>query len=105
MVAKQRQSLICISDMLIVMGTSLMVYPFAGLVNEVAEGTPRLLINRDPVGVWRKYVDYPNANKFNYRDVSYLGNCDDGIRELAKLLGWQEELQQLETNYVPELSV
>ena len=29
------------------------------------------------------------------RDAKYLGNCDDGCMELARLLGWEEELQQL----------
>ncbi len=37
-------------DLLIVMGTSLKVYPFASLVNDVPATTPRLLINRDEVG-------------------------------------------------------
>ena len=33
-------------DLLIVMGTSLVVYPFGGLVNYVEENVPRLLINK-----------------------------------------------------------
>ena len=35
---------------LIIMGTSLVVQPFAGLAGKVGYSTPRLLINRDPVG-------------------------------------------------------
>lgn len=38
-------------DLLIVMGTSLKVQPFASLVDNVSSTTPRLLINREEVGV------------------------------------------------------
>jgi len=38
-------------DLLIVMGTSLQVHPFAGLIDEVADHVPRLLINLEPAGV------------------------------------------------------
>lgn len=41
-------------DLLIVAGTTLSVYPFAGLVADVPVTTPRLLFNKEPVGVWRK---------------------------------------------------
>ena len=39
------------------MGTSLAVHPFAGLVNEVPRGTPRLLVNRDRVGSFHAPTD------------------------------------------------
>ena len=39
-------------DLLIVMGTSLVVHPFASLIDAVAESVPRLLINREPAGVY-----------------------------------------------------
>jgi len=38
-------------DCLIVMGTSLQVHPFAGLVDRVRPDVPRLLINLEPAGV------------------------------------------------------
>ncbi len=37
-------------DLLIIMGTSLAVQPFASLVDHVSETTPRLLINREKCG-------------------------------------------------------
>jgi NAD-dependent SIR2 family protein deacetylase len=40
-------------DLLVVMGTSLAVHPFAGLVDRVSSRCPRLLINRDEVR-WRQ---------------------------------------------------
>ena len=39
-------------DLLIVMGTSLKVYPFAGLANQVTPLTPRFLFNAEPVGAF-----------------------------------------------------
>jgi NAD-dependent deacetylase sirtuin 2 len=39
-------------DLLIVMGTSLKVYPFAGLTNSVTNTTPRLLLNNEAVGAF-----------------------------------------------------
>ena len=39
-----------LTDLLICIGTSLEVYPFAGIADSVPNDTPRLLINRDLVG-------------------------------------------------------
>ncbi|XP_031468104.1 NAD-dependent protein deacetylase sirtuin-2-like [Phasianus colchicus] len=30
-----------------------------------------------------------------YRDVAWLGDCDEGCLALAELLGWKKELQEL----------
>lgn len=43
-------------------------------------------------GVFRNHED-----EGNYRDVAFLGECDDGVLKLAQLLGWDEELKQLAT--------
>merc|ERR1712025_862591 len=56
-------------DLLIVIGTALSVYPVAGLVSRVSPLTPRLLINREAVGVWRSC----DANTENFRDVFWQG--------------------------------
>eukprot|EP01090_Pellita_catalonica_P007623 TRINITY_DN1820_c0_g1_i1.p1 TRINITY_DN1820_c0_g1~~TRINITY_DN1820_c0_g1_i1.p1 ORF type:complete len:931 (-),score=193.78 TRINITY_DN1820_c0_g1_i1:2066-4813(-) len=80
-------------DLLIVMGTTLMVYPFAGLLSEVKLLCPRLLINREPTGPFK------NLDKeINYRDVLFEGDCDEGCFQLAKLLGWEDDLLALEKN-------
>ena len=39
------------ADLLIIMGTSLKVQPFASLAGRVRRTTPRLLINREPVSI------------------------------------------------------
>ncbi|ROT41008.1 SIR2-domain-containing protein [Sodiomyces alkalinus F11] len=73
------------ADLVIVMGTSLSVYPFAGLPEYAQPHVPRLLLNKERVG------------RMGYRpdDVLELGPCDAGIRRLAALLGWSEELEAL----------
>eukprot|EP00316_Scyphosphaera_apsteinii_P012173 CAMPEP_0119319850 /NCGR_PEP_ID=MMETSP1333-20130426/50509_1 /TAXON_ID=418940 /ORGANISM="Scyphosphaera apsteinii, Strain RCC1455" /LENGTH=417 /DNA_ID=CAMNT_0007326367 /DNA_START=21 /DNA_END=1274 /DNA_ORIENTATION=+ len=88
-------------DLLIVMGTSLKVHPFASLTSRVADDVPRLLINREVVGGSDPMLEAlglqtPGAFDFsdtNYRDACYLGDCDAAVRELAQLLGWLPELE------------
>ncbi|KAH7909807.1 DHS-like NAD/FAD-binding domain-containing protein [Hygrophoropsis aurantiaca] len=71
------------ADLLIVMGTSLTVHPFASLVTLVPQDCPRVLINLDDVG------------HFNRRsDIVYLRKCDEVVRELCQELGWEEELDK-----------
>lgn len=38
------------ADLLVIVGTSLVVQPFASMVHEVSDDIPRLLINLEPVG-------------------------------------------------------
>ncbi|KAA1469712.1 NAD-dependent deacetylase sirtuin-2 [Dentipellis sp. KUC8613] len=70
------------ADLLIIMGTSLTVHPFASLSYLVPEGCPRVLINLDPAGNLGHHVN----------DVVLLGKCDDIVRDLCKELGWEDEL-------------
>lgn len=97
-------------DLLIIMGTSLVVQPFAGLANKVDLDCPRLLINRDPVGDPNMFGSFltsvlglnPNFNSRSNknRDVFYKGDCDEGCLKLARLMGWEDELIRMveETN-------
>jgi len=83
-------------DLLLIMGTSLIVQPFAHLVNQVSSDTPRVLINREVVGVgsiFSKGLDFKSDKN---RDVAILGDCDEGVRQLAEALGWKDELEQLQ---------
>ena len=70
------------ADLLIVIGTSLTVHPFATLVNRVKGNCPRVLINLDKVG----------GMGSGKKDLVLLGKCDDIIRDLARELGWEDEL-------------
>jgi NAD-dependent protein deacetylase SIR2 len=72
------------ADLLIVIGTSLTVHPFASLVNMVKGQCPRVLINLDKVG----------GIGSGKNDLVLLGKCDDIIRDLAKKLGWEEDLDK-----------
>ncbi|KAJ1917965.1 hypothetical protein H4219_002906 [Mycoemilia scoparia] len=88
-----------ICDLVIVMGTSLQVYPFASLIDHTPDKVPRLLINREKVGKGKRRgqgFDFDLTNGSIYRrDAFYKGDCDTGCLKLAKLLGWEDDLQQL----------
>ncbi|KAH6665531.1 DHS-like NAD/FAD-binding domain-containing protein [Halenospora varia] len=73
------------ADLVIVMGTSLTVHPFASLPQFAGEGVPRVLINKEKVGDFGSRPD----------DVVILGDCDEGVRKLADALGWRDELEGL----------
>ncbi|KAM4643480.1 NAD-dependent protein deacetylase sirtuin-2 isoform 2-T3 [Amazona ochrocephala] len=89
-------------DLLIIMGTSLQVQPFASLVSRVPTNTPRLLINKEKTGQsdpLMSLMGFGCGMDFDsdkaYRDVAWLGDCDKGCLELAELLGWKKELEEL----------
>ena len=67
------------------------VHPFAGLVGQVSDRTPRLLINREMVG--NEWVRFEWRS--NKRDALFLGDCDQGVAQLVQLLGWQQEFDAL----------
>jgi len=99
-------------DLLLVMGTSLVVYPVASLPSMVSNSAVRMLINREPTGCFQfvksRNIDNNNNNDNNneslnkkqvetssYRDVFYKGSCDDGSREFAHYLNLDNEFNQL----------
>ncbi|KAI0345868.1 NAD-dependent deacetylase sirtuin-2 [Trametopsis cervina] len=75
------------ADLLIVIGTSLTVHPFASLTQLVPEGCPRVLINMDIAGDFGTRAD----------DVLLLGKSDEVVRQLCEALGpdWVEELDAM----------
>ncbi|XP_060923920.1 NAD-dependent protein deacetylase sirtuin-3, mitochondrial isoform X2 [Limanda limanda] len=76
-----------LADLLIVMGSSLEVEPFASLAGAVRSSVPRLLINREVVGsfAWSRRP----------QDVVQLGDVVSGVQALVGALGWTQELDQL----------
>jgi len=85
-------------DLLIVLGTSLLVAPFNSLVGMAAGGVPRLLINNTCVGTCDILQNGFRFDK-DGRDVFHVGDCDGGCRALVSALGWGRELECLiETN-------
>lgn len=93
------------ADLLIVLGTSLVVYPFAAMANQVGLLTPRLLVNKTLSGVFQHLEEQVSeadagaaeavATSSNYRDVAHISACDDGILELCEHLGWSADLKAL----------
>jgi NAD-dependent histone deacetylase SIR2 len=75
---------LCEADLLICIGTSLTVFPFASLLSMIPRDCPRVLINLDLVGDFGTKVN----------DVVCLGKCDDIVQSLCKELGWEEELMK-----------
>lgn len=75
-------------DALIIMGTSLQVNPFAGLVDSVHNDVPRLLINRENCG---HIFDFESGS-----DACYLGSCDDGVDMFMTEMGWKFETNLIE---------
>ncbi|XP_033735575.1 NAD-dependent protein deacetylase sirtuin-2-like isoform X2 [Pecten maximus] len=89
-------------DLLIIMGTSLVVQPFASLSHRVPTNTPRLYINLEKTGtegVSFSFIFFKGGFKFNdkdnYRDVFWQGTCDEGCFTLTEKLGWKEELTRV----------
>lgn len=92
-------------DLLIVMGTSLVVAPFCNCITFVNDQCPRFLINREHAGLEAKRGELGGGRmrggfrftdeERNYRDAFYEGDCDAGVEALCDLLGWREELDRL----------
>ena len=74
------------TDLVIVLGTSLMVAPVASIPDWVPSRCTRLLINRDVVGTFQLK---------NKNDVIMQGDCDEGVRKLCQMIGWEAELDHI----------
>eukprot|EP00928_Gymnodinium_smaydae_P027918 TRINITY_DN21436_c0_g3_i1.p1 TRINITY_DN21436_c0_g3~~TRINITY_DN21436_c0_g3_i1.p1 ORF type:complete len:383 (-),score=48.77 TRINITY_DN21436_c0_g3_i1:14-1105(-) len=86
-------------DLLIVIGTSLVVAPFNSLVSICNPSAPRLLINREKAGQCDQlemgFRFHLQEDGKNWRDAWYEGDCDSGTRALASALGWRDDLEAL----------
>ncbi|XP_034735820.1 SIRT1 domain-containing protein isoform X2 [Etheostoma cragini] len=76
------------ADLLIIMGTSLQIEPFASLVNTVRSTVPRLLLNRHAVGPFEKVP-------LRRGDHIELGDLEETVRRFAETLGWNDEIEEL----------
>lgn len=99
-------------DLLIVMGTSLKVNPFAMMTSMVRDDVPRVLVNLDKVAQYTEEIEVidgiemkvvpPNHRSLlrydhptNYRDVYLGGDCQETVKNLADLIGWKDEIEEL----------
>jgi len=85
-------------DLLIIVGTSLTVGPANDIVCRVSESTPRLLVNRDPVGHFLG-IKYGSDST---RDVFVGGAADEVFLTLAKKLGWVDDLKKYTDKMAPK---
>lgn len=109
------------ADLLIVIGTSLKVNPFAALTDSVGPDVPRVVINNQRVGatmffrcdedltpdskattsdsedeyLMQKLAHRAAMGRKATRDILIKGDCQEIIRRLAELLGMGEDLERL----------
>jgi len=74
-------------DLLIVMGTSLTVNPFAKICDAIPSKCPRILVNRNKVG--------PFASGKRKQDFAMTGEISQICRKILINLGWEYSLDQL----------
>lgn len=98
-------------DLLIVIGTSLTVRPFAQLVQLVSDETPRLLINLTKLEQASRLErlmgigpGFSFDSEDNFRDVMMQGLCDDMCQELVRKLEWEEEYKGLMSDQATDVS-
>ena len=103
-------------DLLLIVGTSLTVTPFANLPGYVRPPNPRILINREAVGPFSHLPAVRGSPSLGNRgydfslrrflqggmddgpfetDEIWQGDSDEGVRALADELGWREELEEM----------
>ncbi|XP_078530055.1 NAD-dependent protein deacetylase sirtuin-3-like [Lissotriton helveticus] len=76
------------ADLLIIMGTSLAIEPFASMVNSVRPNVPRLLLNRHLVGPFKK-------KPLKITDVAEVGELTDSTTKFAEALRWTTDIEEL----------
>ena len=104
-------------DLLIVMGTSLQVEPFPGMIEDPPLDVPRVLINKEPVVTYKEELGEKNGRLveisedrlsqkfkfghfFNRRDIFLGGDLQNNVLELIKELGWEEDLNKLKSKII-----
>jgi NAD-dependent SIR2 family protein deacetylase len=82
-------------DLLIVMGTSLTVYPAASIPDLASKNCHRVLINSEKVGSFaRTSRDAVEGGELP-RVSTILGPCDATAVALTKALGWQDKMARI----------
>jgi len=91
-------------DLLLVMGTSLVVHPFASLVGQPRRGTLRLLVNRERVG--ERSSLGPGGFDFDRsaNDLFLGGECDAAVQHLVNKLGWTAEFEALRAEHATKFT-
>ncbi|XP_033752152.1 uncharacterized protein LOC117335966 isoform X1 [Pecten maximus] len=75
------------ADLVIIMGTSLGVQPFAGIVDTVRWTVPRVLFNMEAVGPFR--------NSKRAKDVVAAGDLIKSMQNFTEMVGWKSDIEDL----------
>ncbi|XP_069132393.1 uncharacterized protein [Argopecten irradians] len=75
------------ADLVIIMGTSLGVQPFAGIVDTVRWTVPRVLFNMEAVGPFR--------NCKRAKDVVAEGDLIRSMQSFTDMVGWKSDIEDL----------
>lgn len=78
------------ADCIIVMGTSLEVEPFANIIRGSHFNAPRLLMNKESVGPFKKIKKTDRR-----KDIQILGDLIDIVNGFVNKLGWTPEFDEL----------
>lgn len=89
------------ADLLLVVGTSLVVSPANSLVYQVGDNCLRMVVNTEEVGA-EFGIEY-GESVANGRDYFAKGSCDEVFLDLARELGWKEDLDKI-SHFLPESS-
>lgn len=82
-----------VCDLLIIMGTSLQVYPCCEIINKINELAIRMLWNNNVIGPFTQNI------KTNYRDVVCIDNIDDIVEKFCKEMRWTKELYRIKQKF------
>ena len=87
-------------DLLLVLGTSLVVSPFNTLVGKPRRSVPRCYINLTKPGNTGTVLGWlmnmgANVDFSRDTDLVLLGDCDDTVRKLADQVDWREDLEKI----------
>ncbi|XP_076450950.1 uncharacterized protein LOC143286903 [Babylonia areolata] len=78
------------ADLVIIMGTSLEVQPFAGIIDTVRFTVPRLLFNRMAVGPFRRQK--------RPKDLVAAGDLIEQMQQFVTSVGWAQDMEDLITS-------
>ena len=98
-------------DFLLVMGTSLLVYPVASLPQMVGANAVRMLWNREATGCFQFIAPGNDEGESSlasraqqvetrgYRDIFHQDDCDSAARQFAEMIGKSAEMNLLLAKY------
>jgi len=96
-------------DLLIVVGTSLVVSPFNTLVGKPRSSVPRIFVNKTKPGSSGSVVGWflnmtANIDFSRKSDLCILGDCDEILKRICQAARWEQDLNQLSVQTLEALT-